>query len=180
MQAVGSSGVGSQGRYARGVKSPRPELLRRMKDLLAEEPSISKSELARRLSVTRATATYYLRALGAEIQVAKARVGESKEKAMMTHLELLDRLSTATNEIQRVIGELRSEPTSPSTAGAVFRGYAVLQSYLRLLGELLGEVSPPQTNVYLTRVETLLASPVTPGPAVQAVLDEAQRDGSTR
>lgn len=175
MQAVAKS-KGREGRYQRGVKSPDPELLGRLTQLLEREPGISKSEAARRLGITRATCTYYFRALREQVQIAKAKVAERKERSLLSHIDLLDRIGMATQEVQQVIAELRAEPATPSTAGAVFRGHGVLQSYLRLLGELLGEVSPPTTNVYLTRVESLLAAPVAISPALQAVLDEATRN----
>jgi hypothetical protein len=74
-------------------------------------------------------------------------------------------------------------PTSPATASATFRGFGTLERLYRLVGELLGELSPPTTNVYLTRVEALLAGEVDTAalsPQLRVTLDEVRRDGTTR
>lgn len=188
MQQVGGApggGPGDRGagRYARGVRNPNPDTAKRIREILGTEPAISKSELARRAGVSRATAAYYLRAMPLEAQAAQAAAADNRRKAVLDHFDLLDRIGAAGDDVREVIADLRKQPTTPATAGAIFKGYGTLERLWRLIGELLGEVSPPTTNVYLTKVEALLSGPVDAArlsPDLRAALDEVQPDGSAR
>jgi len=154
---------GETSRYRQGVSNPRPELVEAIREALEADPGINKSELARRVGVSRQTVNYYLRAMGKELQEVASRRQEVKDRATLSHLDLLDRLAGATEEIGEIIRELREQPMTPALARAAFNGYSVLERYNRLIGELLGEVSPPTQNVYITKIEALLNAPLEPG-----------------
>jgi len=180
MQTVaGHAARKTSGRYARGVKNLDPALVDRIRAALTADPSIAKAELARQIGVSRSTLSYYLRALPEQVQAVAARKEEVQNSLANSHLELLTKVSAAGEQIEQVIAELRTLPTTPATASAVFRGYAVLERYHRLSGELLGEIAPPTTNVYLMKVEAMLSAQVNPAslsPELRAALDEAQRN----
>jgi hypothetical protein len=84
----------------------------------------------------------------------------ARERAADTYLDLLTHVSEAARAVREEIGRLATLPLHPATSGVVFRGFGTLERLLRLQAELLGDVSPPTTNVYLTRVEALLTAPV--------------------
>lgn len=169
------------GRYDRGVKRLDPELVDRIQVALTEDPTLSKSELARRVGCSRATLGYYLRALPEQLKQTADRHEEVKTRRAATHLDLIERVGQAADEVREEIAKLRGLPPSPPTSSATFRGYGVLGNLYRLLGELLGEVSPPTTNLYLTKVDALLSSPIDPSqlsPSLRAALKEEQQRGS--
>lgn len=170
------------GRYERGVLNPKPELVARIRQAMAEDPCASKSVLARRVGVSRATLSYYLRAMAARARVADATKVDA-ELSTITHDVLLGRLDGAARDVAAVIGELRQLPTTPTTAGAIFRGYGTLERIYRQLAELLGQLHPPSTNIYLTQVQTLLTTPVDPREIpneVSEAIAEETADGPTR
>jgi hypothetical protein len=46
---------------------------------------------------------------------------------------------------------------------AIFRGATVIKGYLQTMGELLGQLQPPEpANVHLTRVQQLLSVTIRP------------------
>jgi transcriptional regulator with XRE-family HTH domain len=147
-------------RYRRGVQRLRPELVARIQGELAEQPDISKSELARRIGTSRQTVIQYLRTMRREVQDAEHRINEIKDRRAITHLDLVDRIGKATDEIESIIAELRAQSIAPGSAAAIFRGYGVLERMLRLLGEVIGEVSPPTQNIYVERLQALMMQPV--------------------
>jgi hypothetical protein len=118
-----------------------------------------------------------------QVQAVAARKAAVQDRLADGHLELLAKVATAGEEVREVIAELRGLPITPATASAIFRGHAVLERYHRLTAELLGEIAPPTTNIYLTRVEAMLSAQVNPGslsPELRAALDEAGRNEPTR
>jgi predicted transcriptional regulator len=159
----------------------RPELVARIQSELVERPDISKSELARRLGTSRQTVIQYLRTMQREVKDAERRVAEIRDRRAITHLDLVDRVAKAADEIDSMIAELRNEPMAPGTAATMFRGYSVLERMLRLLGEAIGEVSPPaQNNVYIERLQTVMTQPISTSllsPTARDAL-EGERDGS--
>jgi hypothetical protein len=115
--------------------------------------------------------------MGEEVQEVAKRDADVKQRSARSHLDLLEQLGAATEELRAEIEQLQTMPRTPASAASIFRGFAVLERYYRLLGELLGEISPPQTNVYLTKIDALLASSVDPvrfSPSLQAALKEAE------
>lgn len=161
MQSVDNQNA-TLGRYERGVKRPAAALLAGIQELLAKDPSISKSEIARRLGVSRQTVLYAMRAMSVAVAIAAERDDAARHRLAVDHLTLIERVLATADEVRVDLGTLRKLPPAPGTASVVFRGYAVLNNVHRLLGELLGEISPPTTNVYLTRVEALLCQPTDP------------------
>lgn len=181
--ADGTGTIGRVGRYARGVRNPNPDTAKRIREVLAADPGVSKSELARRVSVSRATLSYYMKAMPREAQAAQTTAAENRRKAALDHFDLLDRIAAASDDVREVIANLRKQPTTPATAGAIFSGYRTAERLWRLLGELLGEVAPPTTNLYLTKVEALLSGPVdraSLSPTLRSALDEVRSDGPAR
>ncbi|MBI5500851.1 MAG: winged helix-turn-helix transcriptional regulator [Deltaproteobacteria bacterium] len=151
--------------------------------MLAADPGVSKSELARRVGVSRTTLAYYLRSMPIEVQAAQGATAETRRKVALDHFDLLDRIAAAADDVREVIADLRKQPTTPATAGAIFAGHRTAERLWRLLGELLGQVAPPTTNIYLTRVEALLSGPVdraSLSPTLRSALEEVRPDGPTR
>lgn len=143
-------------RYDRGVKNPDPVLSERIAAIMRAEPTVSRSELARRVGVTRQTVGYYLRALTAELADVAAVSEGVRTRRATNQLELVEHVGRAAAKIEAEIETLSTLPIGERRATAMFRGYGTLATYQRLIGELLGEISPATTNVYMTRVEQLL------------------------
>ena len=158
MQPVRSS-TASTSRYARGVSRLDPVKVEAIETALGDDPTLSKSELARRTGLSRATVLYYLRAMPSALQGAH---DTAKDRAAESHLDLVAHVADARRAVRAELDRLATLPLHPSTSGVMFRGFGTLERLLRLQAELLGEVSPPTTNVYLSRIELLLASPVSP------------------
>ena len=125
-------------RYARGVQKLNPDLVERITKVLDEEPTLSKSELARRLGVSRQTVLYYIRAMGQQVEEAAARREEIAERRAITYLDLIERVAGTASEIEQVIGNLRRWP-SVAVAGHLLRGYSALGRQQRLLAEMMGK-----------------------------------------
>lgn len=155
-------------RYERGVKHLRPDVADRIREALRADPTISKAALALRVGVTRQTVIYYLRAMGDEVDRAAAEQATVRARRVESHLDLVAEVGDAITAIRAQIGKL-GDATDGRTAGAIFRGYATLERYLRLQGELLGEVAPPTQNTYLVRVEALLSAEVDPSRLSPAI-----------
>jgi hypothetical protein len=150
-------------KYRRGVQRLRPELVERIREELASDPSITKSELARRVGVSRQTIHTYLRRLPGDAAAATARASDARETTLMTtHVDLIANVSRAVEDVQDEIRKLRAGPSSPGTSGVIFRGFGTLERLWRLLGEILGEVAPPQQTLYITQVTALLNRPFDP------------------
>lgn len=160
-------------RYERGVKNLNPKVVEKIQKELSQQPTQSKSELARKVGVSRQTLLYYLRALPKQTEALAKENIEIQKRNSINHLALLENIQSSANDIQKTIGQLKGVSFSLENASAIFKGYAVLEKYFRLLGELLGEVSPPATNLYITKVEALLNSSIDVKqlpPAIQQVL----------
>jgi hypothetical protein len=166
-------------RWDRGIKRPNEVKLAALGVLLEREPGLSKAELCRRTGIGRSTLPYYLRALGGAVAAAASKNAEVKERAALTHLGLLDRVLSAADEVRSEIAKLTSSQPDPTIAQAVFRGHATLNQIHRLVGELLGDIAPPTTNIYLTKLDAFLSAPVQPGqlsPALRAAIAETTHD----
>jgi predicted transcriptional regulator len=146
--------------------------------VLAENPTISKRALAAEAGISRAAVYMYLATMKADVMKAATQSRDVLERSAMTHLDLIDRLKVSTIDIESVISELRVMPMTTANASAVFRGYSVLEKHHRLIGELLGEVSPPTTNVYLTQVQALLSRPVDPATLPLCVVNATRAEGA--
>lgn len=151
---------GGRGRYARGVANPRPEVLARIRAELAREPTISGVDLAQRVGVSRATARYYRRHLRAE--GPRPNEGDSvvASAPVISHTELVARVTRAADEVWADLAKLRAEGVSPATASVIFRGFATLERHHRLLAELVGDVGPVEHNVLIGQLQVLLREPV--------------------
>jgi DNA-binding transcriptional regulator YiaG len=150
-------------KYQRGVQHLRPELVRRIRQELAKDPTLSKAALARLLGTSRQTVHAYLRRLPEEAAEATTKAAENRTATITTtHVDLIASVSRAVEDVQEEIAKLRACPTSPGTSGVIFRGFGAFERLSRLLGELLGQVSPPQPqqNVYINQVTALLNRPV--------------------
>jgi DNA-binding Lrp family transcriptional regulator len=165
-------------RYSRGVKQLDPALVNGIHAILEQNPGISNAELARRLSKSRQTILYYRRALRAELANLAARNDQAKERLVMSQLDLVDRVTEAADDVRREISRFKSRDPDPVIATVKFRGHGTLNQIHRLLGEILGEVSPATTNIYLTRMEAFVAAdtvdPATLPPHVRARLGAGQ------
>lgn len=144
-------------RYARGVKRLNPVLVSGIHALLEQHPGITNSELARRLSCTRQTIIYYRRALRSELEKLAARDEEVKTRIVLDQLDLVKRVTEAADDVRGEIARFKSSQPDPVIAGTKFRGHATLNQIHRLLGELLGEVAPPTTNIFLTRMDAFVS-----------------------
>jgi AcrR family transcriptional regulator len=122
---------------------------------------LTKTALAARVGVSRQTLHAYLRGLPHAAAEAKAKAEESRTTAITTtHADLISVVGRAVEDVQEEIEKLRACPTSPGASGVIFRGFGTLERLWRLLGELLGQVSPPQQNVYINQLTALLSRPV--------------------
>lgn len=181
MQLVVSAAAKAGRRRSKGVKRPSEALSREIARILQREPGIPKAKLARELGVTRVTVSRYLHTMQVDVAKAAARDAAVRQRVEMSHVDLVERVASAADEVRSVIGRLRkAQVPQPGKASAVFRGYASLTQLYRLLGELLGQVQPATTNVYLTKVEALLATPASVSalpPAVRAAMGIAADHG---
>lgn len=145
-------------RYREGVRTLRPDIVDSILVALSVQPAITHADLARQVGVSRATIGYYLRGLGSDLRRAATAREEIGARLAVTQLDVVDRVVRASDELRGDIGRARA---AGDTIG-VFRGFSTLERYLRLLGELLGEVAPASTvtNVYLTKVSALLDAPI--------------------
>lgn len=155
---------GKPTRYQRGIQNLNPELVQKIRDELAKEP-LSKSALARRLGVSRPTIIWYLKALANQPEPAPPAIGEPAPSIQMqapaTQDDVVKRAARACDEIEEQIRELRASPPSTSVACAAFKGYSVLERFLKLLAELRQEIAPTQQNVYV-QIAALMSQPVDP------------------
>jgi DNA-binding XRE family transcriptional regulator len=151
-------------KYQRGVQHLRPELLKRIKREMEKDPTSTKTALAARVGVSRQTLNMYLRGLPQAAAEATVKAEESRTTAITTtHVDLISAVGRAVEDVQEEIAKLRACPTSPGASGVIFRGFATLERLWRLLGELLGQVSPPEQHVYITQVNNLLNQQLDPG-----------------
>lgn len=170
----------AKNRYQTGVSKLRPELVDKIRQALVANPGLSKSALARAVGVSRQTAVLYLKALPKEAEASARLDGDVRGRVVLTtHLDLIGSIGRACEDVNDEINRLRAGPASPATSGLIFKGFGTLERLWRLLGELLGQVSPPTVNhVYLTKVDALLSTSVAAAdlsPAFRAALDEADR-----
>lgn len=150
-------------KYQRGVQHLRPDLVDRIRQELAKDPTLSKAALARKVGTSRQTVHAYLRRLPNEAAEATARAEDSRTATIATtHVDIIASVSRAVEEVNEEIQRLRSGPSSPGSSSVVFRGFATLERLWRLLGELLGQVSPPQHTVYINQLTALLNRPIDP------------------
>lgn len=140
-------------RYERGVAHPDPVKLAALRALIEADPTLSKTELAKRAGVSRATVGYYLRTIAEDVAQAK---DEAASRRALSHVDLVRRVAATADEVREEIARVRASKAAPT---AVFAGYRTLVQVERLLAELLGDVQPA-ANVYLQRVEVLLSTPV--------------------
>jgi len=155
---------GKPTRHQRGVQKLNPELVQKIRDELAKEP-LSKSALARRLGVSRPTIIWYLKALANQPEPATTAMSEPvpsiQMQAQATQDDVVKRAARACDEIEEQIRELRASPSSTSVACAAFKGYSVLERFLKLLAELRQEIAPAQQNVYV-QIAALMSQPIDP------------------
>jgi predicted transcriptional regulator len=139
------------------VKKLDPVKRAAIEAVLRDEPTVSKSEIARRTGLSRPSVGYYLRGMRETLEVAG---GVAAAKAADGHHELLECVGRAIAGAEAQIAKLEAMPTGPATAGAIFKGYACVSRLARLKAEMLGSVAQPVQNIYLTRVEALLSAHV--------------------
>jgi hypothetical protein len=108
------------------------------------------------------------------------------ERLTERQFSLYDELARMTTLLQSEVAQLGHAQRGLRTEQrslAIFRGCAEIRRYLETMGQLLGQLQPPEaTNVHLTRVEHLLNVTISPEQVPEhlrgAVLDaEAQRPG---
>ena len=163
---VGSTKKAS--RYARGVKQLDPTLVKGIHAILEQNPGISNAELARRLSRSRQTILYYRRGLRAELAKFAARDEQVHERLVLSQFDLVNRVTEAADDVRREISRFKSSDPDPVLATIKFRGHSTLNQIHRLLGELVGEVSPPTTNIFLTRMDAFVAADTVEAAALPA------------
>jgi hypothetical protein len=143
-------------RYQRGIKNPKPAVMAKIREALEADPSVSKSKLAKLVGCSRQTILYYLRAMKDQVQQTASLKTEVRQRVAISILDLSDQVTEAIEDIKTEISRLRSSIPSPATASIMFRGYSTLEKLWRLLGELLGQIQPPQQNTYIIQVQELL------------------------
>lgn len=146
MQPVDSAK--GDGRYARGVRSPNPVVLAGIEALLAKEPTISKSELARRLGVSRMTILYAMRSMREAVGRAASESAEVRRRLDLNHVQLVERVNVSARELREDIARLRTAGVTKH-ASAIFSGARALVAIERLTAELLGAVQPPTANYHV-------------------------------
>lgn len=159
---MSAASVQKPSRYARGVKRLNPVLVSGIHALLEKQPGISNAELARRLSCSRQTVIYYRRALRSELEKLAARDDKVKARIVLDQLDLVQRVTEAADDVRSEIARFTSSQPDPVVASVKFRGHGALNQIHRLLGELIGEVAPPTTNIFLTRMDAFVADVVDP------------------
>ncbi len=175
------NGKSEQNRYLRGIKRLTPEIVERIQLELGKDPSMSKSELARRVGVARSTLILYLKRLPEQVKEAAAKNDEIKNKAVLNQIQFLEKIQQLAGEIHGTILELKTGPIDPENASVQFRGYSTLHQFYRLLGEALGELAPPTQNVFLVRLEQIASRDIELElPAgLKADIEEAELENET-
>ncbi len=144
-------------RYARGIRAPDPAKLRAVRELLERDPAITKKALAEAAGLSRTALGYYLRAMRDELAAVATKNEDVRRRQVLSHLDLVERVSGTADEVRSEISKLRA--TNGANPAAIFAGYRTLVAVERLLGELLGEVRPASTTVYMQKIDVLLATP---------------------
>lgn len=158
MQPVDSS-TASTSRYARGVSRLDPEKVEAIETALRDEPTLSKSELARRTGLSRATVLYYLRAMPSALQ------GGTREGQGPSGGEPLGPGRTRRRCPTRRpggAGPAGGVAAPPLDLGRDVQGLRHAGAVAPASSRVAGRGCPPTTNLYLSRIEVLLASPVSP------------------
>ncbi len=106
---------------------------------------------------------------------------EARKRIALTQVDLVDRINATAADVRDEIAQLRTSKGGRN-ASLVFAGVRALVAVERLLGELVGQLQPPTTSVYLQKIDVLLATPADAtrfSPELRAALAEVQGDGST-
>jgi hypothetical protein len=139
-----------------------PELLKRIEDLLCENPSIGHAELSRRSGASLNCTKRYRRHI--EARAGKALENRTGETLADSRGTLLDTVATRTARLEGLLDDMHARvkasggEISRNTAETLFRGYSVFERYLRLLDDLHEKLAPPPASQTVVQVQQLLAA----------------------
>jgi transposase-like protein len=128
---------------------------------------VSKEAIARELGISKVTLYAWLSQLEEEMRAAvTTRRVDYAERLTERQFSLYDELARMTTLLQNEVAQLGQAQRGLRTEQrslAIFRGATVIKGYLDTMGELLGQLQPPEpANVHLTRVEQLLNLTISP------------------
>lgn len=125
-----------------------PDTIEKLKGMYTEVPLPTKSEMARRLGVSRPTLYGYLKELGDSFR--EEVESRAKEEVSRGRFDLLAEVGKACRAMLEEIEKLKAmqvEGVNPKIASTIFKGYDSLYRYYTLLGELLGQLGPSEKSV---------------------------------
>jgi hypothetical protein len=120
---------------------------------------LNKADLCVRVGIGRSTFPYYLRHIRGAVAEATTKNEDARQRVALSHIDLVERVSSAAGEVREEIARLRAATGAKNTS-AIFAGYRTLVQIERLVAELIGEIAPPVQNTYIVQVAALLERPV--------------------
>jgi transposase-like protein len=147
------------------VRLSDPGVKQRLQDALAG--GVAKEAIARELGISKVTLYAWISQLEDEMRAAvKERKVDYAERLTERQFSLYDELARMTTLLQNEVAQLGHAQRGLRTEQrslAIFRGCAEIRRYLETMGQLLGQLQPPEpANVHLTRVEQLLNVTISP------------------
>ncbi len=148
-------------RYERGIKRPNAVKAAALQGLLAKHPGASKSELARRLGVSRQTVAYYLRSLQADVAAAVANDEALRLRAAVRQVDVAEGVATLAEKLREHAVNLLDDRSGDLAAKSVAaRLSAAYERLARLSADLSGRTKPAATNVHIEELRAVLLAPV--------------------
>lgn len=149
------------GRFERGIRNPKPEKLAALQALREQDPTITRGELGRRVGLSKAAVTYYLRHLDDALDDAKRTDPELRHQLASRQVELASGVSKLVRRTEREVYDLLDRDSKDLTA----RGVAarMITAYARLAQLEAQLTAPPrnaQTNIHINQLQALALAPL--------------------
>lgn len=150
-----------ESRYARGIKRPNAVKVAALQGLLTKHPGASKSELARRLGVSRQTVSYYLRSLQDDVHAAAANDAALRVRAAAHQVDVAESVAALAEKLREQAAKLLDDGTGDLAAKSVAARLASAYERLaRLSSDLSGRTKPGPTSVVIEELRAVLLAPV--------------------
>lgn len=179
IRMVSTSSTASS-RYERGIKKLDPVKVAAIQGVLAKNPSITQAELARRVGLSKAGLTYYLRGLRAELDAAAAKNTALRARQSETQVDLAEMIASLAERMRREAFELLDKrPNDLQAKGTAARLATACAQLARASGALSGRTGP--ANVHIAQLQALLLSPLDASklsPAARVVVEAGHDSGS--
>ncbi len=174
-QSVASSATRTPTRYERGIRRPNAVRLAALQGVLEAQPGISKTELARRIGVSRATISYYLRALDYELQAAKERDEALRHRAAVHQIDIAASVGDLAQRLRNAAVSLLDDRGADLAAKSVAaRLSTAFERLARLSTDLAGRTKTGTTNIHIDELRAVLLGPVDVArlsPAARATIE---------